>query len=134
MTKKEIKVFCEYCGRHYKKEEIEKSVKGDEFIGDYCDKCSKVKHKISEVTKADALFPVEKGDRVVLICKNGVNIELWNDKFNLDYVIKLYKNPKKAKGKKKNVKKAYWSGCHNNFIIHKLPYTLKHRTYSNLIS
>ena len=91
---KEIKIFCEYCGRPYTKAEVEKSAKGDEFIGSYCNKCSKITNKLTDVKKVDALFKVKKGDKVVLI--NGkFKFEIWDYKFpHNEYVIKLYKKHK----------------------------------------
>ena len=55
----------------------------------YCEQCE---NRFLEV-------PVKKGNHVVLVARNGKYTELWNDTFNFNYLIKLYKMPKKAKEK-----------------------------------
>ena len=94
MAKKEIKIFCDYCGKFYTKAKVDKSNEALGYMGGYCDKCSKITNKITDVKKADALFKVKKGDKVVLI--NGkFKFEIWNYKFpSNEYTIKLYKKHK----------------------------------------
>lgn len=94
MAKKIVSVCCEYCNQPYKKAKVDKSDKALGYSGGYCNRCSKISNKLTEVQKVDALFKVKKGDRAFLI--NGkAKFELWNyeDPFN-EYTIKLYKKHK----------------------------------------
>lgn len=91
MAKKKVSVCCEYCSKPYKKAKVDKSDKALGYMGGYCNKCSKITNKLTDVKKVDALFKVKKGDKVVLI--NGkFKFEVWNYEmpFN-EYTIRLYK-------------------------------------------
>lgn len=41
MSKKEIDVFCEKCNRKYTTANVNASIKGKQYVGGYCDSCSK---------------------------------------------------------------------------------------------
>jgi len=102
MAKKEVTVLCEYCHKPYKKAKVAKSDNALGYVGGYCNKCSKITNKITDVKKVDALFKVKKGDKVILI--NGkFKFEIWDYEFpSNEYTIKLYK---KHKDRIKNGKK-----------------------------
>ena len=38
---KEINIICEKCNKKYTKADVDSLVNGKQFIGGYCDKCSK---------------------------------------------------------------------------------------------
>lgn len=97
-----VPVNCKYCGKPYKKAKMDKSDKALGYMGGYCNRCSKITNKVTDVKKVNSLFKVKKGDKVILT--NGkFKFEIWNYKFPAnEYVIKLYK---KHKDKIKNGKK-----------------------------
>ena len=104
MAKKVVSVRCEYCQKPYKKAKVDKSDKALGYMKDYCNKCSKIMNKLTDVKKVNALFKVKKGDKVILI--NGkFKFEIWNYEFpSNEYTIKLYKKHKDRikNGKKRN--------------------------------